>query len=75
MASVEEVLKEKIYTITQVAALLGVSYTMARNIILENKIKYVKIGKQILIPESEVRKLIELRKQKIINKIRVRGER
>jgi excisionase family DNA binding protein len=65
---VEEILKERVYTLTEVAAMLGVSYTMARNIVRKISAKHIRIGRMILIPESEVKRLIELRKQKIIKK-------
>jgi excisionase family DNA binding protein len=71
----ENIFKEKLFTITEIAALMGVSYTLARILIHKNNVKLVRIGNQILVPEGEVQRLMELRKQKIINKIRVRGER
>jgi len=60
--------KEKVFTITEVAAIIGVSYTLARKLIHENDIRIIRIGKQILVPESEVQRLMEFRKQKIIIK-------
>jgi len=63
---IEGILKEGLYTITDVASLLGVSYTTARLLIRKANVRYIKIGRIILVPESEVRKLMELRKQRII---------
>jgi len=61
-------LNKGVYTLTEVAAMLGVSYTMARNIIKKANVKYIRIGRMILVPESEVKRLVELRKQKMIKK-------
>jgi excisionase family DNA binding protein len=68
MSEEPNIFKERVFTVTEIAAMMKVSYTLARQLIHENKIKIVKVGKQILVPESEARKLLELRKRKVINK-------
>jgi excisionase family DNA binding protein len=60
-----------VYTLTEAATALGISYSAARKLIKQGRLKYFRLGKKILIPEEELRKLMG---EGDNQKVRVRGE-
>jgi excisionase family DNA binding protein len=44
--------------LTEAAAALGVSYSFMRKLVSEGKVQHIRIGKLILIPEDEVKRII-----------------
>ncbi len=51
-------IKQKFYTIYNVATILKIHRTTVARLIHENKLKAVKIGRFFIIPENEIKKLI-----------------
>jgi excisionase family DNA binding protein len=49
----------KFLTITEAAATLGVSYSLMRRFVKQGRVKVMRVGKRMLIPEEEVKKLLE----------------
>jgi len=56
--------EEDLYTIQQVAEHLKVHYQTVRNLIQQNQIMTIKIGRNIRIPASELEKFSPKKKQK-----------
>jgi excisionase family DNA binding protein len=58
---------KKWFTLTEAAATLGISYSLMRKFVKQKKVKAIRVGKSLLIPEEEVKKLLEelLNQQKI----------
>ena len=59
MASKHESSIERHLTVGQVAELLGTTERFPRRLIAERRIRFVRIGRHVRIPESAVRELIE----------------
>jgi excisionase family DNA binding protein len=52
-------LTEKKYRVAEAAKLLGQKETTTRDWILDRKIAVIRVGKTILIPESEIKRILE----------------
>jgi len=52
-------MNKRFITLTEAAAILGVSYPTMRRLIRQGKINAVRVGKMILIPGEEIEKLIK----------------
>ncbi|NBE51327.1 helix-turn-helix domain-containing protein [Streptomyces boluensis] len=52
-------MNDRYLSVTQVAEVLGTSVRFPRRLIEERRIKYVKVGRHVRIPESAVRDYIE----------------
>jgi len=52
-------LEKKLITLTDAAALVGVSYSLMRKLVKQGRIKTVRIGKRVMIPEAEIEKLLK----------------
>jgi excisionase family DNA binding protein len=50
---------ERLLTVTEVAELLGTSERFPRRLIAERRIRFVKLGRYVRIPESAVREFID----------------
>lgn len=50
---------ERLLTVTEVAELLGTSDRFPRRLIAERRIRFVKLGRHVRIPESAVREFID----------------
>jgi excisionase family DNA binding protein len=50
---------ERHLTVGQVAELLGTTDRFPRRLIAERRIKFVRVGRHVRIPESAVRELLE----------------
>lgn len=50
---------KRTYTLTEAAAIVGISYSLLRKFVKQGKIKTIRVGKRLLIPEEEVKKLLE----------------
>jgi excisionase family DNA binding protein len=50
---------KKLLTITEAAATLGISYSLMRRFVKQGRVKVMRVGKRMLIPEEEVKKLLE----------------
>ena len=50
---------ERLLTVVQVAELLGTSERFPRRLIAERRIKFVRVGRHVRIPESALREFIE----------------
>jgi excisionase family DNA binding protein len=50
---------ERLLTVAEVAELLGTTERFPRRLIAERRIRFVRIGRHVRIPESAVRKFIE----------------
>lgn len=51
-------MSETLYTVSETAKKLGVRESTVRNWILFRQVTYVKLGAEVRIPESEIRRLI-----------------
>jgi excisionase family DNA binding protein len=51
---------DRLLTVEQVAELLGTKVRFPRRLIAERRIRFVKLGTHVRIPESAVREFIEL---------------
>ena len=49
---------ERLLTVTEVADLLGTTERFPRRLIAERRIRFVRIGRHVRIPESAVREFI-----------------
>jgi excisionase family DNA binding protein len=49
---------ERLLTVTEVAELLGTTERFPRRLIAERRIRFVRIGRHVRIPESALRELI-----------------
>jgi excisionase family DNA binding protein len=49
---------ERLLTVAEVAELLGTTERFPRRLIAERRIRFVRIGRHVRIPESAVRKFI-----------------
>jgi excisionase family DNA binding protein len=49
---------ERLLTVAEVAELLGTTERFPRRLIAERRIRFVRIGRHVRIPESAVRELI-----------------
>jgi excisionase family DNA binding protein len=58
MASRREITIERHLTVAEVAELLGTTERFPRRLIAERRIRFVRIGRHVRIPESAVRKFI-----------------
>lgn len=58
MARSTAVRLERLLTVTEVAELLGTTERFPRRLIAERRIRFVRIGRHVRIPESAVRELI-----------------
>ena len=50
---------ERLLTMAEVAELLGTGERFPRRLVAERRIRFVKVGRHVRIPESAVRELIE----------------
>jgi len=50
---------KKWFTLTEAAATLGISYSLMRKFVKQKKVKAIRVGKSLLIPEEEVERLLE----------------
>ncbi len=50
---------DKLLTVDQVAELLGTTARFPRRLIAERRIRYVKLGAHVRIPESALREFVE----------------
>jgi len=50
---------ERLLTVAQVAELLGTSERFPRRLIAERRIKFVRVGRHVRVPESGLREFIE----------------
>lgn len=55
----EERTVDRLLTVDEVAAILGTTTRFPRRLIAERRIRYVKLGTHVRIPESAVRELVE----------------
>ena len=53
-----EIPKNRFMNLTEAAAVLGVSYSFMRKLVKEGKIRHIRIGRVILIPEDEVKRIV-----------------
>ena len=53
-----ETLRKRFMNLTEAAAVLGVSYPFMRKLVKEGKVRYIRIGRMILIPEEEVKRIL-----------------
>ena len=58
MRSKREVTIERHLTVAEVAELLGTTERFPRRLITERRIRFVRVGRHVRIPESAVRELI-----------------
>ena len=58
MARKPEPCLERLLTVAQVAQLLGTTERFPRRLIAERRIRFVRIGRHVRIPESALRELI-----------------
>jgi excisionase family DNA binding protein len=59
---------KKWFTLTEAAATLGISYSLMRKFVKQKKVKAIRVGKSLLIPEEEVERLLE----ELLNQTKVR---
>jgi excisionase family DNA binding protein len=50
---------ERLLTVAQVAELLGTSERFPRRLIAERRIKFVRVGRHVRVPESALHEFIE----------------
>ena len=50
---------ERLLTVVQVAELLGTSERFPRRLVAERRIKFVRVGRHVRVPESALREFIE----------------
>ena len=50
---------ERLLSVIQVAELLGTSERFPRRLIAERRIKFVRVGRHVRVPESALREFIE----------------
>jgi len=50
---------ERLLTVAQVAGLLGTSERFPRRLIAERRIKFVRVGRHVRVPESALREFVE----------------
>ena len=50
---------ERLLSVVQVAELLGTSERFPRRLIAERRIKFVRVGRHVRVPESALREFIE----------------
>jgi excisionase family DNA binding protein len=50
---------ERLLTVAQVAELLGTSERFPRRLIAERRIRFVRVGRHVRIPESALRAFVE----------------
>jgi excisionase family DNA binding protein len=58
MARSTAVRVERLLTVTEVAELLGTTERFPRRLIAERRIRFVRIGRHVRVPESALRELI-----------------
>jgi excisionase family DNA binding protein len=58
MASRREITIERHLTVAEVAELLGTTERFPRRLIAERRIRFIRIGRHVRIPESAVREFI-----------------
>ena len=59
MASGSAAQVERLLTVAEVAELLGTTERFPRRLIAERRIRFVRVGRHVRIPESAVREFIE----------------
>jgi len=52
-------MNKRFITLTEAAAILGVSYSTMRRLIRQGKINAIRVGRIVLIPKEEIEKLIK----------------
>jgi excisionase family DNA binding protein len=52
-------LEKKLVSLTEAAAVAGVSYSMMRKLVKQGKIRTVRVGKRLMVPEAEIEKLVK----------------
>jgi excisionase family DNA binding protein len=52
-------LEKKLVSLTEAAAIAGVSYSMMRKLVKQGKIRTVRVGKRLMVPEAEIEKLLK----------------
>ena len=52
-------LEKKLVSLTEAAAIAGVSYSMMRKLVKQGKIRIVRVGKRLMVPEAEIEKLVK----------------
>ena len=58
MAKSEDAKVERLLTVAQVAELLGTTERFPRRLIAERRIRFVRVGRHVRVPESAVREFI-----------------
>lgn len=56
--SIEEGIVDRLLTVEDAAALLGTTVRFPRRLISERRIRFVRVGRHIRIPEDELRRFI-----------------
>jgi excisionase family DNA binding protein len=52
-------LEKRLYSLTEAAAIAGVSYSLMRKLVKQEKIRVVRVGKRLMVPEAEIEKLLK----------------
>jgi excisionase family DNA binding protein len=52
-------ISKRVYTLTEAAAIVGISYSLMRKFVKQGKIKTMRVGKRLMVPEAEVEKLLK----------------
>ncbi|KUL48964.1 DNA-binding protein [Streptomyces violaceusniger] len=52
-------MRDRYLSVTQVAELLGTTQRFPRRLVAERRIKYVKVGRHVRIPESVIQEYID----------------
>jgi excisionase family DNA binding protein len=73
MAAQQQTTIERHLTVGQVAELLGTTERFPRRLIAERRIRFVRVGRHVRIPESAVRELLSAGLVERLKSARVRG--
>lgn len=57
--NLSNLIPRRIYTLTEAAAIVGISYSLMRKFVKQGKIKTMRVGKRLMVPEAEVEKLLK----------------
>lgn len=57
--NLSNLIPRRIYTLTEAAAIVGISYSLMRKFVKQGKIKTIRVGKRLMVPEAEVEKLLK----------------
>ncbi|WP_156727535.1 excisionase family DNA-binding protein [Streptomyces apocyni] len=68
-------MNDRYLSVTQVAEVLGTTVRFPRRLIEERRIRYVKVGRHVRIPESAVRDYIETHTVEPVRRRRTRYRR